>query len=69
MFEVNLFSPTQFGAFIAWLVIWRGPLSVLVHPNTDDEVRDHAVNAVWLGDKVDLDFGIFEKIKEGKNGV
>ena len=41
MFEVNIFTPTQFGAFIAWLVINRGPLSVLVHPNTgDDEVSN-----------------------------
>ncbi len=34
MFEVNLFTPSQFGAFIPWLCINRGPLSVLVHPNT-----------------------------------
>lgn len=34
MFEVNLFTPAQFGAFIPWLTIWRGPLSVLVHPNS-----------------------------------
>lgn len=27
MFEVNLFTPAQFGAFIPWLVINRGPLS------------------------------------------
>ena len=41
MFEVNVFTPAQFGAFIAWLVINRGPLSVLVHPNTgDDEVSN-----------------------------
>ncbi|KAI4843464.1 hypothetical protein E4T44_06725, partial [Aureobasidium sp. EXF-8845] len=25
MFEVNLFTPAQFGAFIPWLVINRGP--------------------------------------------
>ena len=38
MFEVNLFTPAQFGAFIPWLVINRGPLSALVHPNTVDPV-------------------------------
>ena len=36
MFEVDILTPAQFGAFVAWLVINRGPLSVLVHPNTDD---------------------------------
>ena len=42
MFEVNVFRPAQFGAFIAWLVINRGPLSALVHPNTgDDEVSKY----------------------------
>ena len=36
MFEVNVFTPAQFGAFIPWLVINRGPLSALVHPNTGE---------------------------------
>lgn len=47
MFEVNLFSPQQFGAFIPWLVINRGPLSALIHPNTGDDVRDHTQRATW----------------------
>lgn len=47
MFEVNLFTPEQFGAFIPWLVINRGPLSALVHPNTGDDVRDHTQRATW----------------------
>ena len=42
MFEVNIFTPTQFGAFIPWLVINRGPLNALVHPNTGDDLRDHS---------------------------
>ena len=54
MFEVNVFTPAQFGAFVAWLVMHRGPLSALVHPNTDDEVRDHTQRATWLGAAVPL---------------
>lgn len=71
MFEVNLFTPAQFGAFIPWLVINRGPLSALVHPNTDDEggskegmeveLRNHMQRATWLGDKVLLDLTVFRK--------
>jgi len=34
MFEVNLHTPAQFGAFVTWLAVWRGPLSALIHPNT-----------------------------------
>ena len=49
MFEVNVFTPHQFGTFIAWLVINRGPLSALVHPNTGDALRDHTQRATWLG--------------------
>jgi len=41
MFEVNTFSPEEFGALFGFLIAYRGGLSVLVHPNTDDEVKDH----------------------------
>lgn len=69
MFEVNLFTPAQFGAFIPWLVIWRGPLSALVHPNTaaggpgalesEEELRNHTQRATWLGERVPLDLSMF----------
>lgn len=64
MFEVNIFTPAQFGAFIPWLVINRGPLSALVHPNTDDEERDHMQRATWIGEKLPLDLSLFKKMKE-----
>ncbi|KAF1979955.1 hypothetical protein BU23DRAFT_112303 [Bimuria novae-zelandiae CBS 107.79] len=54
MFEVNLFTPAQFGAFIPWLVINRGTLSALIHPNTDDELRDHTQWATWMGQPLPL---------------
>jgi len=41
MFEVHIFTPKHFGAFIPWLLIHRGSLSVPAHPNTGDEQRDH----------------------------
>lgn len=74
MFEVNLFTPAQFGAFIPWLVINRGPLSVLVHPNTVDPVtggheeveRDHTQRATWMGERVVLDLSLFKNMKAAK---
>ncbi|KAF4549039.1 Hypothetical protein D9617_24g017530 [Elsinoe fawcettii] len=54
MFEVNIFTPAQFGAFIPWLVIHRGPLSALLHPNTGDDYRDHTQRATWLGKEYPL---------------
>jgi aromatic ring-cleaving dioxygenase len=67
MFEVNLFTPAQFGAFIPWLAIWRGPLSVLVHPNTVEEgieewvkeLRNHTQRAIWLGERIPIDTSLF----------
>ncbi|KUJ20341.1 uncharacterized protein LY89DRAFT_441296 [Mollisia scopiformis] len=69
MFEVNLFTPAQFGAFIPWLVINRGPLSALIHPNCvdpetgahEDEYRDHTQRATWMGNPVALDLQPFQK--------
>jgi DOPA 4,5-dioxygenase len=74
MFEVNLFTPTQFGAFIPWLIINRGPLSALVHPNTVDPVtgnheeqyRDHTQRATWLGTPVLLDLSMFHEMRRRK---
>lgn len=64
MFEVNVFTPAQFGAFIPWLVINRGPLSALVHPNTGDDERDHTQRATWMGEKMPLDLGMFKQMRQ-----
>jgi len=33
----------------SWLVVNRGALDVLIHPNTGCQDRDHTTRAVWLG--------------------
>jgi len=74
MFEVNLFTPAQFGAFIPWLVINRGPLSVLIHPNSVDPItgeheeaeRDHTQRATWMGDRLPLDLSLFKRMAKLK---
>lgn len=68
MFEVNILTPAQFGAFVPWLVINRGPLSALVHPNTteDEDERNHTQRATWLGDRIPLDLRIFKLMKEAE---
>ena len=63
MFEVNLFNPQQFGAFIPWLVINRGPLSALIHPNTDEELRDHSQRATWMGQPLPLQLGMLRELQ------
>ena len=67
MFEVNLFTPAQFGAFVPWLAIWRGPLSALIHPNTTEqdvdvaerELRNHTQRATWMGERVPVKAEVF----------
>jgi aromatic ring-cleaving dioxygenase len=58
----------QFGAFIPWLVINRGPLSALIHPNTDDELRDHTQRATWMGQPLPLNLKRFKKVVAQRQG-
>ncbi|KAF2088477.1 hypothetical protein K490DRAFT_72893 [Saccharata proteae CBS 121410] len=72
MFEVNIFTPEQFGAFIPWLVIHRGPLSALVHPNTGEDERDHTQRATWMGQPLPLHLKLFkdmEKLQRERNAA
>jgi aromatic ring-cleaving dioxygenase len=39
----------QLGQVLGWLALNRGTLDVLIHPNSDDEARDHQASALWLG--------------------
>ncbi|KAL8935665.1 MAG: hypothetical protein Q9211_004580 [Gyalolechia sp. 1 TL-2023] len=66
MFEVDIANPAQFGAFVPWLAIHHGLLSVLVHPNTDDDLRGHTQNAMWMGEKLRLNLSVLEEIKKMK---
>lgn len=39
----------------------RGELSILIHPLSEDEVRDHSTSALWLGAAVPLDYSALQK--------
>ena len=49
-----LFEPALFGELVPWLALNREGLTVFVHPNTDEDLPDHAEHAMWLGDSVEL---------------
>jgi aromatic ring-cleaving dioxygenase len=53
MYQVK-FGPDQFARIVPWLMLNRGGLTVLIHPNTGDAYHDHAENALWLGEKLTL---------------
>lgn len=48
MYQVA-FEKSLFDSFVPWLVLNRGVLTVLIHPNTRQPRRDHEVHGFWLG--------------------
>jgi aromatic ring-cleaving dioxygenase len=49
-----VFAPGEFAGVVPWLMLNRDGLDVLVHPLTDDSVRDHDRDGLWLGKPVPL---------------
>jgi DOPA 4,5-dioxygenase len=54
MFQVS-FAPELFGSLVPWLILNNRGLSILVHPNTINEKRDHLLDAMWIGAPLALD--------------
>lgn len=54
MFEVD-FAPSQFDEAVKFLMLHHGELSVLIHPQTGDDLTDHTRHALWLGKQLELD--------------
>ncbi len=53
------FEPEAFGAIVPWLALNHGPLSILIHPETGDDLADHTAHAIWLGEALQLNTEIF----------
>jgi aromatic ring-cleaving dioxygenase len=54
MFQIA-FAPDLFGSIVPWLMLNHGDLSILVHPNTGGERRDHLKDRIWIGTALPLD--------------
>ena len=52
------FKPEIFGALLPWLALNREGLVIFVHPNTGQDLPDHAEHAIWLGETVALDLSV-----------
>ncbi len=53
MYQVA-FSPALMPSLVAWLMLNRGGLAVLLHPETGHELADHTRHAAWLGEILPL---------------
>ena len=49
-----IFKPDQFEHVVPYLMLNRDGLDVLIHPLTDNSVRDHDTDGAWLGAPVPL---------------
>ncbi|MBD2496216.1 DOPA 4,5-dioxygenase family protein [Nostoc sp. FACHB-280] len=62
MYQVA-FAPDQFSQVVPWLMLNRGGLDVLVHPETGDDVTDHTAHALWLGNKLELNIQVLQQLR------
>jgi aromatic ring-cleaving dioxygenase len=54
--------PTEMLAdFVPWLMLNRDGLTVLLHPETGDDLTDHTAHAAWFGAILPLRLHVFKK--------
>jgi aromatic ring-cleaving dioxygenase len=64
MYQVA-FAVAEFPRLVPWLMLNRGPLSVLVHPQAENAYDDHTAHALWLGAPLPLRV---EVLRRGRGG-
>ena len=59
MYQVA-FAADQFDSIVPWLMEYHAGLSVLIHPNSGDDLGDHSERALWLGLQLGLRLAMFQ---------
>ena len=60
MYQVA-FPSEMLAKFVPWLMLNRDGLTVLLHPETGDNLSDHSVHAAWFGAVLPLRLDVFKK--------
>ncbi|EMG49662.1 putative 21.2 kDa protein [Candida maltosa Xu316] len=60
--EADVLRPEVFVKVLSWFQLNHGNLSVLIHPQTGDDFKDHSSSALWLGDKLPIFFEVFGQL-------
>ena len=53
---------TQFGMAMDWLAKNRQGLTVFIHANTGDVMRDHTMHTIWMGRMMELDLEVLRRL-------
>jgi aromatic ring-cleaving dioxygenase len=60
MYQVA-FPSEMLAQFVPWLMLNRDGLTVLLHPETGDNLSDHSTHATWFGAVLPLRLDVFRK--------
>jgi len=55
------FPASLLASFLPWLMLNRDGLTILLHPETGNDYRDHSAHAAWLGAPLRLRLDVFTK--------
>jgi aromatic ring-cleaving dioxygenase len=55
------FPAHMLASFVPWLMLNRDDLTILLHPETGDDYRDHTAHACWFGAVLPLRVEVLQK--------